>query len=68
MLKNMFNVYTNVMSVRSKMLSLNLPKTSLKELEAFETNLNDSQLAKDLVSYNNILCYIKQYLLNSILQ
>jgi len=47
---------TNVMSIRSKMLSLNLPKTSLDELETLETNLNDSQLVKDLVSYNNI-CY-----------
>ncbi|KAL4097616.1 hypothetical protein QTP88_022359 [Uroleucon formosanum] len=33
---------TNVMSIRSKMLSLNLPKTSLDELETLEANLNDS--------------------------
>lgn len=43
---------TNVVAIRSKMLSLNLPKTSLNELEALEANSNDSQLEKDLVSYN----------------
>jgi len=45
------------MSIRSKILSLNLPKTSLNKLKTLETNLNDSQLVKNLVSYNNI-CYV----------
>lgn len=58
---------TSVMSIRSKMLSLNLPKTSLDELEALEDNLIDSQLEKDLVNYNYVICYsyIKQRPSNS---